>query len=352
MAWVPRLRFINSDRTRLPVRQRKRPRGVPNALADYPVASTADRKMAVEVTSQLLGRCEVRPRPGQRERLQCNLYAFQALDVTLAYLDYGVATDVAVSSAHDCYTVHMTTFGEARVRIGAQAHDLSAYSALVVSPGTAYELNLAHDSPQLIVRIERDAMERQLSRMLGRSLPETLRFEPVSDLTTEAATRWHGALTIISTELMSPRSLLHAGVGATALEELLISTLLYLQPSNYSSRLRLAPTKSGRVAVTRSVDYIEQHLAEPISLTDLAEHTKMSPRSIQAGFREDLDTTPVAYIRDRRLDRVRQTLISAQPGDGTNVTEAAQRWGFSHLGNFSVTYRQRFGESPSETLRR
>lgn len=77
----------------------------------------------------------------------------------------------------------------------------------------------------------------------------------------------------------------------------------------------------------------------------------MSPRSIQAGFREDLDTTPVAYIRDRRLDAVRRALLEAIPGEGVTVTEVAVRWGFSHLGNFSMVYRQRFGESPSTTLR-
>ena len=77
----------------------------------------------------------------------------------------------------------------------------------------------------------------------------------------------------------------------------------------------------------------------------------MSPRSIQAGFREDLGTTPIAFVRDRRLDAVRRVLLAALPRDGITVTDVATRWGFTHLGNFSMVYRQRFGESPSETLR-
>jgi AraC-like DNA-binding protein len=78
----------------------------------------------------------------------------------------------------------------------------------------------------------------------------------------------------------------------------------------------------------------------------------MSPRSIQAGFRQDLDTTPTAFIRSRRLEQVRRTLLEALPGDGVNVTDVAQRWGFTHLSNFSLMYRKEFGESPSQTLRR
>jgi AraC-like DNA-binding protein len=34
------------------------------------------------------------------------------------------------------------------------------------------------------------------------------------------------------------------------------------------------------------------------------------------------------------------------------VTDVALRWGFLELGRFSVQYRQRFGEAPSETLKK
>jgi AraC-like DNA-binding protein len=42
--------------------------------------------------------------------------------------------------------------------------------------------------------------------------------------------------------------------------------------------------------------------------------------------------------------------MKAQPGE--NVTVLAMGFGFTHMGRFAVEYRQRFGESPSETLRR
>ena len=35
-----------------------------------------------------------------------------------------------------------------------------------------------------------------------------------------------------------------------------------------------------------------------------------------------------------------------------SITEIAGRWGFSHMGRFAVEYRKRFGEPPSQTLRR
>lgn len=351
MEGLSRLRFMNVDRTRLPVQERIRSRGVPNALQDHPVVDTFDLAIATEVTSQLLGPCQVTPDTRRTPDFHCRMNAVQLLDVTMAYLDFAAASTLHVGTSADCYSVHMTSAGHAAANVGDQVHQMTPFVALVISPGTEYTLLLDPDSPQTIVRIERGTMERQLSRMLGRRVLDPIVFDDVGDLTTDTAARWHGALQILSNEVLSPGSLIQQGFGSGSLEELIVSTLLYIQESNYSEQLRARPRRAGRVAVTRSIEYIERHLAEPISLRDLTGYVRMSPRSIQVGFREDLDTTPIAFIRDRRLDAVRNALLSAVPGAGMNVTQAATRWGFTHLGNFSMVYRQRFGESPSQTLR-
>lgn len=254
MERLSRLRFMNVDRTRLPVRPRVRSRGVPNALKDHALVDTEDVALATDVTSQLLGLCTVSPEPALLADFHCRLNAIQLLDVAMAYLDYAVPTTLLIPHAADSYTVHMTSAGHARARIGHVVHEISPFVALVVSPGTHYVLELEHDSPQTIVRIERDAMERQLSRMLGQRLNEPIVFSPVGDLTTDSAARWHGALQILSHEVISRGSLIQQGYGAGSIEELIISTLLYIQESNYSERLRSRPRRSGRVAVRRAIE--------------------------------------------------------------------------------------------------
>ncbi|MGC2655752.1 MAG: helix-turn-helix domain-containing protein, partial [Mycobacterium sp.] len=59
---------------------------------------------------------------------------------------------------------------------------------------------------------------------------------------------------------------------------------------------------------------------------------------------------PVTHLRNVRLDSARRMLT--QPSDGTSVTNVALAAGFSHLGRFSREYSRRFGELPSESLRR
>lgn len=351
MERLSRLRFMDVDRTRRPVHPRIQSRGVPAALQDHPVIDTVDLAEAVDVTSQLLGRCRLSPERDQEAEFHCRLNAVQLLDVTVAYLDYAVPTTLTVPRSTECFSVHMASAGHATVHVGGAEHHLTPFLALVVSPGTTYSMALDADSPQTIVRIERDAMERQLSRMLGSRLDAPISFAPMADLTSDAASRWHGALQILFSEVMAGTSLIRQGYGAGSLQELILSTLLYIQDSTYSERLHARPKLSGRAAVRRSIEYIESHLAEPMTLGDIADHARMSPRSIQTGFREDLDTTPIAFVRERRLDAVRHALLEAAPSDGVTVTDTAVRWGFTHLGSFSVVYRQRFGESPSQTLR-
>ena len=56
------------------------------------------------------------------------------------------------------------------------------------------------------------------------------------------------------------------------------------------------------------------------------------------------------YVRETRLRRVRDALLSAQPDE--QIAAIAARWGFGHAGRFASDYRRRFGEAPLETKRR
>ena len=99
----------------------------------------------------------------------------------------------------------------------------------------------------------------------------------------------------------------------------------------------------------RALDFIEAHFRDDIRLNDIAAAAGTSVRSLQSAFRAFQDTTPTGYIRERRLNFARGRLSRARAGD--TVTVIALECGFNHLGEFSLHYRQRFGESPSDTLR-
>lgn len=103
-------------------------------------------------------------------------------------------------------------------------------------------------------------------------------------------------------------------------------------------------------ALRRAIAYIEAYADADISPADIAAAAHVSVRSVQLAFRRHLDTTPMTYLRDVRLARVRADLEAASPEE-TTVAAVAARWGFVHLGRFGEIYKQAFGETPGATLR-
>lgn len=351
MSRLSRLGFINTQRTKEPVRNRLRSRGVPTALQDYEVLATDDAAHANDMVDAFLGPSKLKvPDPDQ---FVASLHAIRLRDVTLAHLDFHTAVNIEIEQTGDIYTVHMPMNSLATINLDDR-HEMVAttLTAAVINPGSRVDMAISHDSPQLIVRIERRAVERQLARMLGHSGTGPIVFEPEFDLACQPAVRWHNALNLLSTEAMTPNSLLHQGVGGGPVEELVISTLLWVQGSNVHDRLDGNSRRQTRRFVREAVAFIAENLANPISLEDIANAAHVSVRSMQQGFRSDLGTSPMAYLRDRRLDRARADLADAVATDELSVTDVAERWGFGHLGNFALHYRKRFGETPSQTLRR
>ncbi len=102
--------------------------------------------------------------------------------------------------------------------------------------------------------------------------------------------------------------------------------------------------------VVRATDYLMAHLADPVSLAQVAGAAGVSERSLRREYKKRFGVTVMEFLRQRRLESVHQALQSAEPGE-TTVTDVAIRFGFSHLGRFSGSYRQAFGCLPSETLR-
>ncbi|MBD7977379.1 MULTISPECIES: AraC family transcriptional regulator [Pseudomonas] len=125
------------------------------------------------------------------------------------------------------------------------------------------------------------------------------------------------------------------------------SKLLSKVPNNIR---REAPIPQA-VPFEQLIQYIDEHLKEDPGIDTLAALAKVSQRSVYALFERHLNCTPKQYVRDRKLDRV-HACLSDPSCHVRSVTEIALDYGFMHLSRFSESYKARFGELPSETLRR
>ncbi|MGB5151728.1 MAG: AraC family transcriptional regulator [Mycobacterium sp.] len=353
MSRLARLGFIDIRRTSDPVRRKVRSRGVPPALSEHEIFYTEDIADAARLIGRALSPLTISVDPANAGGFAATMHGVRLRNVSMLYLDLHVAATIDIPASGRYFAVHMPMNGSAAIAHPESTFEANTVRSLVTSPGVPLRIAFEHDSPQLLIRIEECAMTAHVTRLIGRNMVKPLVFDPEFDLATEAAMRWNAAVQLVHTEVYHSGSLMQHGRGIGAVEELVISSLLYLQPSTYHADITEPPSSSGRrAAIQEAMDYIDGHLAERITMASLARAVHMSVRSVQQGFREEVGMTPMTFVRERRLERVHSELADAIPSDGVTVTAVAERWGFHHLGSFGVEYRKRWGEAPSDTLRR
>ncbi|MGY3584110.1 transcriptional regulator GlxA family with amidase domain [Bradyrhizobium sp. USDA 4341] len=105
------------------------------------------------------------------------------------------------------------------------------------------------------------------------------------------------------------------------------------------------------IIVLRLEELLEANPDRSLYLTEICAALNTAERTLRVACVEHLGMGPIRYLSLRRMHLVRRALLRADPVM-TTVTRVATDHGFWELGRFSVSYRNLFGESPSETLRR
>ncbi|GAB5375332.1 MAG: hypothetical protein AcusKO_17940 [Acuticoccus sp.] len=158
----------------------------------------------------------------------------------------------------------------------------------------------------------------------------------------------------VSSSLRSGFRRLHAGRTTAAdrgLDRAMLCALVgHLARPPVDHRSRYRPTCHGMI-VRRARAFIAAHLADPLSIEQIAAAAGTSRRTLFRAFIEVLDEPPQAFVRRLRLHRIRDDLA----GDlerACTIALVANEWGMSDLGRMAACYRELFGEPPSATLAR
>jgi AraC family transcriptional regulator len=99
----------------------------------------------------------------------------------------------------------------------------------------------------------------------------------------------------------------------------------------------LAPHKLQKVLA-----YVEEKLAEPVGVRELASQVHMSPFHFARRFKQAVGTPPHAYITHVRIERAKSLLA------GTNVPliEVATRVGYRTQAHFTGVFHRYVGTTP------
>lgn len=102
-----------------------------------------------------------------------------------------------------------------------------------------------------------------------------------------------------------------------------------------------------RNLLLRVRDLLESDLSRNWALADLARTAGLSARSLNTKFRTAFGVTVFEYLKRRRLEFARETLLQRQ----LSVSEIAYQVGYDNPANFATAFRRHFGYVPS-ALRR
>jgi AraC family transcriptional regulator len=113
-------------------------------------------------------------------------------------------------------------------------------------------------------------------------------------------------------------------------------------PSVTRIRSRLPEWQQKKLA-----QYIDEHLAEDVSLSSLAELVHLSPFHFSRAFKQSFNMPPHRYLTNRRIERAKSLLAQRK----LSVTEIGLDVGFSETSSFTSAFRKVTGETPTDYRR-
>lgn len=97
-------------------------------------------------------------------------------------------------------------------------------------------------------------------------------------------------------------------------------------------------------SLQKAIDYMEEHLLEPISIEDIAEQANVSPYHFQRTFMILTDVSVGEYLRRRRLTLAARELSTTE----IKIIDLAFKYGYDSPEAFTKAFRKQHGIAPSE----
>jgi AraC-like DNA-binding protein len=135
----------------------------------------------------------------------------------------------------------------------------------------------------------------------------------------------------------------HLGALAAS-AHLLRAIVLLLEQTAHRQEVAHAGASADRVRIQRALAFVEEHLARKVSALDLAKAADTSASHFNRIFRQWSGTSPMEYLRHRRIEEARRLLANGE----LSIKQIAARTGFDDPFHFSRVFRRVDGLSPSQ----
>jgi AraC-like DNA-binding protein len=245
------------------------------------------------------------------------------------------------SMVDDQFLVAWLRSGSSTITHGGRSIDLEPGVPVVLPFAEAYELH-HRDIGLNLVHLDRDHVRTTVGD------PE-FAFEAMRRPTAEGIRTWQAAVRAHASTWLDVEHRMTTTVQRTITDAFVAAAVeAFPRRDRWQSSVHGNGPEHDRLR--RALEYVHAHARDAIGTPEIAAAAGLSARGLQQSLRRHLDQTPGDLLRSVRLDGARGDLLRGDR-DETSVADIARSWGFGHLGRFSATYRARFGELPSESLR-
>jgi len=232
--------------------------------------------------------------------------------------------------------------------IGGKDVAVSKERGAILSPGGAM-LQFGPQFEHLSMAVRPAALMGKLSAIVGDLRLGQLRFDPAVNASDPQSKTLERLVGFVSAEFdVSPTSM--PPILLSELQQSMMTSFLMANVNNYSGLLHGKPVAAASWQVRRAEQFIEANWDQSITIEALVAATNVSARSLYYSFKVERGYSPMDFVKRVRLERAKQKL--SRPAAQTSVTAVAFECGFGNPGHFARDYQDRFGERPSETLRR
>ena len=316
-------------------------------LHNYPAIRSSDAEFTRDRLFAAFGATNFESATGEN-KFAARVNHLQIGGLGLSYCDY--AGDVSIGFGAASFVRQIFNIdGVGRYAAGTGSGEIARGAWTPILPAEApLKVDFKGGYRHLVLRIEFDALLRNLGALLGQEISRKLVFD-------ETGAR-QPAMSALRRRIFhfasdfNARGAFFSDLAAAEVERMVIMKFLMCHRHNYTHLLLREPLPATSSAVRAVEEFIEANWDKPIDIEAMSAVARVSARSLFRQFKKDRGCSPADFAKRIRLNRALEML--EQSDTGASVTQIALKCGFQNPGHFARDFRLAFGELPSETLKR
>jgi hypothetical protein len=226
-------------------------------------------------------------------RFKAKAGTFNFGECELSYCAYGSTSKVAFRD-RDYVRFQLTISGGGLATTSRATAEV--VPGVIISTPAETAQTFGHGFQQLVLRINRTALQQDLALLLGVRPKQDIDFAPSTDISTGHAVRFRDKLIYRASSLDIGNEAIPAPL-LREMDQIMRLKALFAIHNNFSDRINARQKDASSWQVRQIEEWIDAHWREDVSIEKLVQVSGVSARSIFATFKNSRGYGPISYLR-------------------------------------------------------